>query len=110
MQIVCDEEARDDAVRQDIDLVSFLGLLSEQAKRSNWDLCEVASSWGLFLFAFFSPLEKAMVPVNVDVFLLTKGEVVSDAGQIVPRWERLAEQVLAWADSHRKPRHVLIAD
>lgn len=108
MQIVCDEEAVEDAKKNGVDLVRFIDLLAQES--SSWDLCEIASSWGLILFAFFSSHEKALVPINMDVFRLTQGTVISDAGQIVPRWQRLAQETLSWAEKHRKPRGVILVD
>jgi hypothetical protein len=105
MHIAIHPQALDDAAKNQVDLIAFCDLFAPESPQ--WDQLAVSSSWGMLLFCFHSPESLAIVPVNLDVFLLTKGTVVSNDGQIVSRWQRVAQEILHWADSHAQPRRVL---
>lgn len=100
MQIQIDLMAVDDCTKQDINIQRFLSIFEERSKTApQFDACLISSVWGLLVFSFFRPTQKVRVPVSLDVFLLTQGEVVSDTGKWVSRWDRLAEQIFLEADS-----------
>jgi hypothetical protein len=96
----------DDCVKNGVDIRHFLDLL---APSSTFEHCEVSSSWGLLLFSFHRSGGSAAVPVSLDVFKLLDGAVVNDSGVTVERWDRLAEELISWADQKAKRGHAPVS-
>jgi hypothetical protein len=95
----------DDCVRNGVDIYAFLALLD--ALPDKFDQLDVTSSWGLILFSFYRAGGQAKIPVSVDVLKILDGTVLSDSGRTVSRWQRLAEELLKYADERASGSPVL---
>jgi len=96
----------DDCTNNGVDIRRFLDLLGPSKV---FDTCEVFSSWGLIIFKFSRPSGSAQIPVSIELLKLIDGTVIDDSGHEVSRWDRIAEELINWADQKVKLGHAPVS-